>query len=165
MIDAPNRAVPRFPRDLEPVAANAIIRGLSGLITRASPGRWLGVSAATAGSDILFLEACQYLGMPFAIVLEQETEAHIRTAVEYAGGNWVARFRQLSDAASEHSYLAGGHQDHAWRMMQYVIEKAAAIDLMLFCDPLLCSDVWRHVWQEVIRSGGRTTVLIPDHLR
>jgi len=66
MVDAPTRATPRFPQDKVPVAATRIAAALEQL--GAGPAD-LALSQAAAGGDLLFLEACQKLGVRCQIQL------------------------------------------------------------------------------------------------
>ena len=90
MIDRPERALPRFPPELEPVVANAI----RDKIDKLKPG--FGFASAASGSDILFLEAMLDVGAEISIVLPYDKEEFIRDSVDYLpGSNWRARFERV----------------------------------------------------------------------
>ena len=59
MVDAPDRAEPRFPAEKEGIAARAIAAALDQL--GAGPGD-LALAQAANGGDLLFLEACKARG-------------------------------------------------------------------------------------------------------
>jgi class 3 adenylate cyclase/tetratricopeptide (TPR) repeat protein len=91
MIDRPDRTMPRFPLQLEPLVAREIRRKLDDL----EPG--FGFSSAACGSDILFLEAMLELGAEVSIVLPYKEEEFIRDSVEIGldSKKWRARFDNI----------------------------------------------------------------------
>jgi class 3 adenylate cyclase/tetratricopeptide (TPR) repeat protein len=89
MIDAPGRANPRFPENLEGAVADA----LRERIARIGPS--IGFSQAACGADILFLEAMQAAGMQTHVVLPCATRDYLASSVAFAGPSWVARFEQV----------------------------------------------------------------------
>ena len=95
MVDAPDRAVPRFPPACVPAAAAHIAAALDQL--QAGPDD-LGLTQGAAGGDLLFAEAAQERGMalqflqPFA---EAEfIERSVRPVCD--GDDWVARYRAVA---------------------------------------------------------------------
>ncbi len=95
MVDAPNRAQPRFPRT---AAAEAAARRLiaDAVQARLAPGeRALGIAGGACGGDILFHEACRAAGIPTQLRLALPPEQFERTSVAHAGPDWVDRFRAL----------------------------------------------------------------------
>ncbi len=94
MLDAANRAQPRFRPESEGAVYQRILGALS---------KWeaqVGFSAAAGGADILFLEALKELGGETNIVLPHPPEMFIQTSVAPTGdAAWVKRFEKvLSDA-------------------------------------------------------------------
>lgn len=91
MVDAPDRAAPRFPAAAEPLAARAIAKALDDL--KAGPDD-LALCQAAAGGDLLFLEACQARGVRCRVLLPfPEPEYLQRSVLRSAGGEaWRDRF-------------------------------------------------------------------------
>jgi len=109
LIDAPDRAVPRFPAALEAAAAAAIRARLEAL------DAGFGFSSAACGGDILFLEALRGRGAETTIVLPYGADQFERDSVDVVpGAGWPARFRRaLAEArdvflAAEQRIAAGG---------------------------------------------------------
>jgi hypothetical protein len=95
MIDQPGRVTPRFPAELEAVVAGAIDSSIDAIRPVAAYG------SAACGADILCLERVQALGGETHVVLPFPPEEFRHTSVEFANGNWGARFERL--LASAHS--------------------------------------------------------------
>jgi hypothetical protein len=91
MVDAPNRATPRFPAEKEAIAAQAIGGALDAL--GAGPED-LALCQAAAGGDLLFLEACQERHVRCQILLPlPEPEFMERSILPSAGGDsWRKRY-------------------------------------------------------------------------
>ena len=91
MIDAPGRSKQRFPPDLWPAAAERIREGL--LKIGAGPDD-LAFCQAAAGGDLLFLEACQDLGIPCQVLLPEDEASFVQHSVLRAsdGEQWRERF-------------------------------------------------------------------------
>ncbi len=100
MIDAPDRAVPRFPADKEDVAADRIARALDAL--DAGPGD-LALTQGASGGDTLFLEACQARGLRLHLMLPLEEPEFIdRSIVPAAGGQqWRERYFAIRAALQD----------------------------------------------------------------
>ncbi|MEQ8603382.1 MAG: adenylate/guanylate cyclase domain-containing protein [Marivibrio sp.] len=98
MIDAPDRASPRFPAPLEAAAKAAIAAELEAIDCR------IGYSAAASGGDILFLEALAERGAEVNIVLPFAKPDFVAASVAAAGERWVARFENLLKIADTVSY-------------------------------------------------------------
>jgi tetratricopeptide (TPR) repeat protein len=91
MVDAPDRAAPRFPADKAPIAARKLAEALDQL--GAGDGD-LALCQAAAGGDLLFLEACRERGVRCQILLPfPEPEFIQRSVLPSAGGEaWRERF-------------------------------------------------------------------------
>lgn len=91
MIDTPDRPVPRFPADKEPIAAQKIAEALADLA--AGPDD-LALCQAAAGGDLLFLEACQQLGTHSQVHLPFPELEFIQRSIRPAtgGAQWRERF-------------------------------------------------------------------------
>jgi len=94
-VDAPDRPVPRFPATHAAEAASAISASLP-------RGEFTGLSSASNGGDILFLEACAARAMSCHIILPFPSDEFLRRSVATeAPGDWEARFRRLWDATPD----------------------------------------------------------------
>jgi class 3 adenylate cyclase len=98
MIDAPDRAEPRFPKGAEPSARDAIARAL------AEENIGFGYSSAASGADILFAECMLERGAELNIVLPFHRDDFIRTSVAAAGPAWVERFEKVLAGATRVSH-------------------------------------------------------------
>ena len=99
MIDAPDRKTPRFPPDKEPVAAGAIGETLD----RIGAGRGdLAICGGACGGDLLFAEACLARGMRLEIYIPFDEPTFLAESVDFAGGNWHARYLSAKAKATLH---------------------------------------------------------------
>jgi hypothetical protein len=90
LIDAPRRAEPRFPPELEPAVSGAI----AGEIAKIAPS--IGIASAARGGDILFHEACRACGIQTTIVLPFSIAEFEKQSVSgLADGRWEKRFHSL----------------------------------------------------------------------
>lgn len=96
MVDAPGRAVPRFPAKAEPVAAKAIAGALDEL--RAGHDD-LAFCQAAAGGDLLFLEACQQRGVRCQVLLPFPEPEFLDASVLACarGTSWRDRFFSVKE--------------------------------------------------------------------
>jgi hypothetical protein len=97
LMDAPGRAVPRFPPALEAAARHAIDAELQRL--GAGPAD-LALAQAAAGGDLLFLEACQRRGLQLQVLLPFDEARFLDESVRGAAynaehGPWVGRYQAL----------------------------------------------------------------------
>lgn len=99
MIDAPGRASPRFPSDKEPLARRAIAETLDRL--GAGPGD-LAICGGACGGDLLFAEAALARGAALEIYLPFDEATFVVDSVDFAGGDWHARFVAARSAATLH---------------------------------------------------------------
>jgi hypothetical protein len=105
MIDAPGRAVPRFPPALVPAVAATLRAHLARL------HQPVVYTSAACGADLLFIEAAQEVGAEVNVVLPFDRADFVRTSVAAGGDDWVRRFdRALARAdrviaATDESHL------------------------------------------------------------
>jgi hypothetical protein len=98
-IDAAGRDEPRFPAEFEGIASKAV----TGLVERElEMGRVTGLAGGANGGDILFLEACRRLGVPFQMLLALPEKQFVASSVASAGADWVVRFEALARAGEVH---------------------------------------------------------------
>ena len=99
MIDAPDRKAPRFPPDKQSVARAAIAALLAQL--DAGP-QDLAISSAACGGDLLFAEAALARGTRLELYLPFDLATFARESVDFAGGDWHARFKAACAASRLH---------------------------------------------------------------
>lgn len=96
MIDAPGRAVPRFPPDKEGIARQAIKAAIAAERAKTT-GRVLGIAGGACGGDILFHELCTEMDIETWLLLALPPERYTVSSVQDAGPQWVERFRALCE--------------------------------------------------------------------
>lgn len=94
MIDALDRATPRFPADKEALAATAIGAALDA--RDCGPGD-LGICGGACGGDLLFAEAVLARGAHLRMLLPLDEATFLAESVDFAGGGWRARFLAVRD--------------------------------------------------------------------
>jgi hypothetical protein len=94
MIDAPNRAEPRFPPTKVDVAREKIAEAVAAE-QKISGGIAYGVAGCASGGDIIFHKVCEAMGIPTRIFLALPRELYIRASVAPAGPDWVEDFNRL----------------------------------------------------------------------
>lgn len=96
MIDRPDRPVPRFPPQLEPVVYDAIrdrLQKVDGSV---------GYASAASASDILFLEAILERNGEAHVVLPYEHEQFVEDSVDVLpGADWEGRYARALNRATE----------------------------------------------------------------
>ncbi|WP_051305086.1 adenylate/guanylate cyclase domain-containing protein [Chitinilyticum litopenaei] len=97
-LDAPWDDSPCFPPALEDTVARAIASELDAL------GAEVGFSCASAGAELLFVEAMLDRGADVHLFLPFDREDFIRHRVAYAGGHWERRFRNACKLATSVSF-------------------------------------------------------------
>jgi hypothetical protein len=111
MIDAPDRALPRFPPDKEHRVRVAIERVLDELHAGAND---IGISGAARGADLLFAEAMLQRAVPMKLLIALPEEEFIRRSVALPGTDWERRYRRVRErceAHFQHEEWAGRHPD------------------------------------------------------
>src|SRR5690348_12088732 len=86
MVDAPGRAVPRFPARLVPQVAAAVGERLAGFHNP------IVYASAACGADLIFIETALGLGAEVNVVLPFDRQDFVRTSVAVGGDGWVERF-------------------------------------------------------------------------
>jgi tetratricopeptide (TPR) repeat protein len=94
MIDAADRAEPRFPADREAAAARAIADKLDELGIGADD---LALCGGACGGDILFAEAALARGCRVELFLQFEEPEFLQASVAFAGESWVDRYYALKE--------------------------------------------------------------------
>lgn len=100
VVDAPDRAIPRFPARLVPRAARALQELLTSL--GAGPDD-VALAQAANGGDILFLEACLERGVRCQVLLPHEEQYFLQHSVMRNNFNeaaWVERYQSIKKRLS-----------------------------------------------------------------
>jgi hypothetical protein len=102
LVDAPGRAVPRFPPEIEPAVARRIGETLDALEAGEAD---LALTQGACGGDLLFSEACLSRRVPLAWLQPFEESEFIGKSVAVAGEPWLRRY-QAAKAALRTAPLA-----------------------------------------------------------
>jgi hypothetical protein len=94
MLDAPDRAVPRFPSTKIASARSAISEVVRRTL-KAAAGSLIGLGSGARGGDILFLEVLRDNGIPFRMFLPFEPARFLDTSVRGVSPDWEDRFWSL----------------------------------------------------------------------
>jgi tetratricopeptide (TPR) repeat protein len=92
MIDAADRAEPRFPAEKAGIAAAALAAELDKF--GAGPGD-LALCGGACGGDLLFAEACLARGLRLELRIPFDEPTFLQKSVVYAPGNWTERFYKV----------------------------------------------------------------------
>jgi hypothetical protein len=99
MTDAPGREKPRFPPDKEPAAARAVASALAGLDIGPLD---LCICGGACGGDLLFAEAALARDARLELYLPFEEPVFLEKSVDFAGGDWRARYFAAKARAELH---------------------------------------------------------------
>ena len=86
MIDAPSRAVPRFPPGLVPEVETAVRERFAAF------HHPIVYASAACGADLIFIQAALDRGAEVNVVLPFDRQDFVRTSVAVGGDGWVERF-------------------------------------------------------------------------
>jgi hypothetical protein len=168
MVDAADRATPRFPASRVDAAARRIVAALDDL--GAGPED-LALTQGAAGGDLLFAEACLARGVPLRLLLPLALPEFIAASLlpVVDGAAWHARFRAVVDRLDEPPREAPAvlgplapAEDAFVRANLWLLESALAFG----ADRLVCICLWdgrggdgpggtRHLVDAVRAAGGR----------
>ena len=164
MIDAPDRAKPRFPADKEPIAARAVAAALANLDI--GPGD-LAICGGACGGDRLFAEAALARRARLELYIPLDEAAFVEKSVDFAGGAWRARFFAAKARAALHAPpfekgSAPAEEDPYERNNIRMLEAASRFGPQKV--ELIC--LWngergdgpggaQHMMEEVEKAGGR----------
>ena len=129
MIDAPDRATPRFPARAENAARSAIRESV--LRLRDTGGiPMIGVAGGASGGDLLFHEACGELGVATRLRLALPVNEFIAISVAPAGESWVERFHALMNRLGSENVgvMARTTEEDTWSQANlWMAEEAVAL--------------------------------------
>lgn len=89
MVDAADRARPRFPPDKEPLVAAAIGKLLDELGAGFDD---VAISSGACGGDLLFAETCLQRHLRVEIYLPLAQEEFLEKSINFAGEHWLEKF-------------------------------------------------------------------------
>jgi len=168
MVDAPDRATPRFPATRVDAAARRIAAVLDEI--GAGPDD-LALTQGAAGGDLLFAEACLARAVPLRLLLPLAEPEFVAASLlpVVDGAAWQARFRAVVarlDAPPREAPVALGplapDDDAFVRANLWLLDSALAFG----ADKLICICLWdggggdgpggtRHLVDAVRSAGGR----------
>jgi len=168
MVDAPDRATPRFPATRVDAAARRIAAVLDEI--GAGPDD-LALTQGAAGGDLLFAEACLARAVPLRLLLPLAEPEFVAASLlpVVDGAAWQARFRAVVarlDAPPREAPVALGplapDDDAFVRANLWLLDSALAFG----ADKLICICLWdggggdgpggtRHLVDAVRGAGGR----------
>jgi hypothetical protein len=177
MVDAPGRAIARFPAALAPEAARRIAAALAEI--GAGPAD-LALTQGAAGGDLLFAEACLARAVPLRLFLPlQESEFVAQSLLPVEGGAaWHARYRavvaRLDQPPSEAPHVLGAlaaGEDAFVPGNLWLLDRALAFG----AERLRCICLWdggggdgpggtRHLVDAVYAAGGTVLRIDPASL-
>ena len=159
MIDRPDRAVPRFPPQLEAAVKRAIRQRLEQL--RAG----VGFASAACGSDILFHEAILEMNGETHVVLPYRKDVFMKQSVDIIhGANWVERYDSVISRAlavheaSSQSRINGSVLYEFANLMLHGLASVRAAQLETKLVPLV-------VWDGKSGDGGGGTASTVERWR
>ena len=94
MVDAPDRAEPRFPPEKVEIAKQKIAEAIEAE-KQVAGGIAYGIAGCASGGDILFHQVCEAMGIATRIFLAVPRELYIRESVAQAGPHWIEEFNRL----------------------------------------------------------------------
>ena len=127
MIDAPDRKMPRFPRDKAPAAAAAIADALAKIGVTEDD---IAICGGACGGDLLFAEAGLAQGMRLEIYIPFDEPKFLTNSVDFAGGDWHERYLAAKSQGTvyvmpeEQGPLPAGENAYE-RNNQWMLERAA----------------------------------------
>jgi tetratricopeptide (TPR) repeat protein len=94
--DAPGRKSPRFPNTEDAIAkAKSWLRQQLEAEKAKTTGAVSAIGGAASGTDLLFHEACDELGIPATVVLAIPKDDYRRQSVMDGGPDWVEKYNRL----------------------------------------------------------------------
>ena len=167
MVDAPDRAIPRFPQERVPVVRRAIAEAV-----------WLiddidveAISGLACGGDLLFAEEWLKTGRRLVAFLPREEVDFLDESVCFAGGEWVAAFHEVTANPNlvvigpddEMLGLDDPHTANNLRMLDAAVLRPGALHGLFLWDGKGGDGPGgtEHLASAVVEEGGSVTVLRP----
>jgi hypothetical protein len=112
-IDSANRQTPRFPAAKESIAREAI-RSTISQEKENTTGSLLGIAGGANGGDILFLEACDELGIQTKMLLALPENQFVQASVDNEDKIWLRRFHTQLENHPNAAVLAESPEVPKW---------------------------------------------------
>ena len=94
--DAPGRKSPRFPNTGDAIAkAKSWLREQLEAEKAKTTGTVSAIGGAASGTDLLFHEACDELGIPTTVILAIPRDGYCQQSVVDGGPDWVEKYNRL----------------------------------------------------------------------
>jgi hypothetical protein len=168
MVDAPDRAEPRFPAHRVAQAR----RDISEVIGEIDDPEARAVSGLACGGDLLFAEEWLKTGRPLQAFLPRPVEEFLDESVRFAGDEWVASFhRVIADpmvsVVGPDDEMLGQEDPHSannLRMLEAARREGATVHGVFLWDGSRGDGPGgtQHLASELIEAGGTVTILDPN---
>ena len=168
MVDAPDRAEPRFPPDRVP----QVHQDISEVIGLIDDPEARAVSGLACGGDLLFAEEWLKTGRPLQAFLPRSVEDFLDESVRFAGEEWVALFhRVITDPMvsvvgpdDEMLGLEEPHTANNIRMLEAARRQGGIVHGVFLWDGRVGDPPGgtQHLASELIEAGGSVTILDPN---
>jgi hypothetical protein len=147
-LDRAGRATPRFPAEKQP-AVRAAMKALLEEERASARGPVEGIAGGASGSDIIFHEVCQELGITTTLLLALPPDRYMVQSVQDSGPGWVERFwtlcrsrtlQVLSDSGELPRWLAGvagyrlWQRNNLWTLATGLSKQPAEVTLLTVWD-------------------------------
>lgn len=116
-IDSANRAKPRFPAGKENIARDAIHAAIASEKELAN-GTIMGIAGGANGGDILFLEACDEVGIKTEMLLALPENQFIEASVDNEDKGWLQRFHSQLEKHPNAPVLAQNQELPKWLQLK-----------------------------------------------
>lgn len=168
MVDAPDRAEPRFPPDRVP----QVRQDISEVISSIDDPEVRAVSGLACGGDLLFAEEWLKTGRGLQAFLPRPVEEFLDESVRFAGEEWVASFhRAITDPMvsvvgpdDEMLGLEDPHTANNLRMLEVARRQGGTIHGVFLWDGSGGDGPGgtQQLASELLEAGGSVTILEPN---
>jgi hypothetical protein len=175
MIDAPDRAQPRFPPSMEPDVTKEIAGLLASLQAGAAD---LAICGGACGGDLIFAERALARDVPLQLYLPFDVPQFIKTSVDFASGDWLRRFEAVRKKAHVDVMRASRTPSDGSTSSPYELNNLRMLEraLCFGAGKLEFICLWdgkkgdgpggtEHLIAEVRQAGGQPHLIDPHQLR
>jgi hypothetical protein len=168
MVDAPDRAEPRFP----PARVPQVRQDISEVIRSIDDPEMRAVSGLACGGDLLFAEEWLKTGRALQAFLPRPMEDFLDESVRFAGEKWVASFHRVTNHPmvsvvgpdDEMLGLEDPHTANNLRMLEAATEQGGTIHGVFLWDGSGGDGPGgtQQLASELLEAGGSVTVIEPN---